>query len=104
MQNNAITLASTLRCHHVIEQRIYEHDSPLLQLGIEEPEGGIDAALLLAVAGITDPEILNRRTIHDPAEVDLPFFVIYGSIFASEAEISIPGPYKSTKSLRLITQ
>ena len=60
--------------------------------------------LLLAVGGITNPEILNRPAIHDPAEMEFSLFVIYGSILAMEAEIRIPGADKSIKSLRFIAQ
>ena len=75
MEHNAIALASTLRSDYVVELGIDKNDPPLFQLGIEKPDRGSDAAFLLALSGITDPEVLNRPAIHHPAEMEFAFLV-----------------------------
>ena len=99
MQNDTVTLASALRSNQVVESRIYKHNPPLLQFRIEEPEGGSYTAVLLAFWRITNPEILDGRPIHDPAETDFSLFVVYGSIVAMEAKLGIPSADEAIKGL-----
>src|SRR5215510_7249118 len=90
VKDNAISLALTLREDHIVKPGVNEDDPPQLLLRIEEPERRANVTFTLALAGITDPEILNSDAIHHPAEMQLSFFVIYGSIMTLEAEFCIP--------------
>src|SRR5262249_7920325 len=79
-EHDAVAPTSPLRRHDAVELWIEQDNSSLFGAGIEESERGADRALLLVARRISNPEILDRMAIHDPAKPNFPLLMGNGSI------------------------
>ena len=95
-QYNAITFTSSLRCHHIIEFWKNEHNAPLIERRIKEPNRCPNLAFLTICCWVGNPQILDRSAIEYPAEMQFSFAVVNLSLLSVRGKPSAPSADKTS--------
>src|SRR5690348_6239323 len=67
-KNDPVAFQPPLNLYDVVALRTDEDHSPLLERRIEESHGRTDGAIRCAIRWVSDPDVLQRPAVQDPAE------------------------------------